>query len=111
VAVTASLDRELSATVEATLYRITQEALTNVARHAKATRAEVRVRQGAHCVACSICDDGVGMDQALLLPGTGARGLGLFEIQERVAALGGILRLRANPPRGTDLTVEIPLES
>ena len=111
VAVQASLDRALPATVEATLYRIAQEALTNVARHAKATRAEVRLRQGAHCVACSICDDGIGMDEALLLPGTGARGIGLFEIQERVAALGGVLHVRANRPHGTDLTVEIPLES
>lgn len=111
VAVDASLDRALSATVEATLYRIAQEALTNVARHAKATRAEVRLQQGAHCVACSIRDDGVGMDAALMSPGTGARGMGLFEIQERVAALGGIVRMRANSPRGTDLTVEIPLES
>jgi signal transduction histidine kinase len=111
VAVQASLDRALSATVEATLYRIAQEALTNVAKHAKATRAEVRVRQRAQCVACSISDDGVGMDEAILLPGTGARGIGLFEIQERVAALGGILHVRPNSPRGTDLTVEIPLES
>jgi signal transduction histidine kinase len=111
VAVQASLDRGLSATVEATLYRITQEALTNVAKHANATRAEVSVQQGVHCVACSIRDDGVGMDEAVLVPGAGFRGIGLFEIQERVAALGGILHLRANPPHGTDLTVEIPLES
>ena len=111
VAICASLDRELSATVEATLYRITQEALTNVARHAQATQAEVRLRQGSHCVACSIRDDGVGIDPAVLSPGTGARGIGLFEIQERVAALGGILHVRAIAPRGTDLTVEIPLES
>ena len=111
VAVQATLDRGLSATVEATLYRITQEALTNVAKHAKATRAEVQLQQGSHCVACSIRDDGVGMDAAILEPGAGLRGIGLFEIQERVAALGGILHLRANAPHGTDLTVEIPLES
>jgi signal transduction histidine kinase len=111
VAVHASLQRELSATVEATLYRITQEALTNAAKHAKASRAEVRLQQGAHCVTCSIRDDGVGVDAAVLARGGGVRGIGLFEIQERVAALGGILHLRANSPRGTDLTVEIPLES
>lgn len=111
VAVQASLDRGLSATVEATLYRIAQEALTNVARHAKATRAEVSLQQGMHCVACSIRDDGVGMDAAMLSTGSGARGIGLFEIQERVAALGGVLHLRGNVPHGTDLTVEIPLES
>ena len=111
VAVRASIERGLSATVEATLYRISQEALTNVARHAKATRAEIRLQQGAHCVACSIRDDGVGCDAAILKPGAGGRGIGLYEIQERVAALGGILHLRANLPHGTDVTVEIPLES
>ena len=111
VTVQASLDRGLSATVEATLYRIAQEALTNTAKHASATRAEVCLQHGSHCVTCSIRDDGVGLDAALLAPGTGARGIGLFEIQERVAALGGVLRVRANSPHGTDLTVEIPLES
>jgi signal transduction histidine kinase len=92
------------------VYRITQEALTNVAKHAKATHAQVCVQQAAHQVACSIRDDGMGFDATALGPGKGSRGLGLMEIQERVAALGGVLRLGSNTPRGTDLTVEIPLE-
>jgi len=111
VGVHVTLDRPLPATVEATLYRIARESLTNVARHAKATRADVRVTRAAHHVSCSICDDGVGADVAALAPGSGGRGMGLVEIQERVTALGGVLRLGANVPRGTDLTVEIPLES
>lgn len=111
VTVQASIDRDLPATVEATLYRITQQALTNVARHAKATHAAVGVELAAHHVACSIRDDGIGVDMAALAPGNGGRGLGLLEIQERVAALGGILRLGPNTPHGTDLTVEIPLEN
>jgi two-component system sensor histidine kinase UhpB len=92
------------------VYRITQEALTNVAKHAKATYAQVTVQQAAHQVACSIRDDGMGFCATALAPGKGTRGLGLVEIQERVAALGGVLRLGSNTPRGTDLTVEIPLE-
>jgi signal transduction histidine kinase len=110
VTVQASVDRELPGTVETTLYRITQEALTNVAKHAKATHAEVCVQQAAHEIACSIRDDGIGFDPTALAPGNGSRGLGLVEIQERVAGLGGILRLGSNQPRGTDLTVAIPLE-
>lgn len=111
VSVEVSLDRTLPATVEATLYRIARESLTNVARHAKATRAEVHVTRAGHNVACSIRDDGVGADMSVLVPGKGGRGMGLVEIQERVGALGGVLRLSPNYPRGTDLTVEIPLES
>lgn len=110
VTVQASIDRDLPPTVEATVYRITQEALTNVAKHAKATHAEVCVQQAAHQVACSIRDDGMGFDATALAPGKGSRGIGLVEIQERVAALGGVLRLGSNTPRGSDLTVEIPLE-
>jgi signal transduction histidine kinase len=111
VTVWASIERNLPPTVESTIYRITQEALTNVAKHAKATYAHVSLQQNAHQVACSIRDDGMGFSATALAPGKGSRGLGLVEIQERVAALGGVLRLGSNSPRGTDLTVEIPLES
>jgi signal transduction histidine kinase len=68
------------------------------------------VQQAAHHLACSIRDDGIGFDANAAAPAKGSRGLGLVEIQERVAALGGIFRLGSNIPRGTDLTVEIPLE-
>jgi len=111
VTVQVSLDRELPPTVEATLYRIAQEALTNAARHAKATQARVTLQQAAHSIACSICDDGIGIDTAAVAPGKGRRGLGLLEISERVVALGGALQLGAHAPQGTELRVEIPLES
>ena len=111
VTVLVSLDRELPATVESTLYRIAQEALTNAAKHAKATQAHVTLTHSAHSIACSIRDDGIGVDLAAVAPGKGGRGMGLVEISERVAALGGVLHLRATSPHGTELTVEIPLES
>jgi signal transduction histidine kinase len=59
---------------------------------------------------CSVRDDGVGM-AAKGDSSKGRSGLGLIEIKERVAALGGVLRVGTNKNRGTDLTVEIPLES
>lgn len=111
VTLNVALERGLSATVEATLYRIAQEALTNAAKHAHATSAEVRIQQRAHSVVCSIRDDGIGVDPAALEPGSGVRGIGLFEIEERVAALGGALTMGPSLPHGTDLTVELPLES
>jgi signal transduction histidine kinase len=109
VGIDVSLTRPLPATVEAILYRITQEALTNAAKHANAGHASVTVTQAAHSIALSVCDDGTGFDVGALAPGK--RGMGLIEIQERVNALGGVLRFGPHTRGGTNLTVEIPLES
>jgi len=108
VTVKAALNHHVPATVETTVYRITQEALTNAAKHARATRAEVDLRQTPHKIVCSVRDDGIGFDDTARRRRSG---LGLVEIKERVAALGGVLRVGPNKDRGTDLTVEIPLES
>jgi signal transduction histidine kinase len=109
VSMQVSIDGALKPTLETSLYRITQEALNNIVRHAHATHATVIVEQSAHQIACSIRDDGIGPGAEILGGGKTAWGLGLREIQERVAALGGTLRIGANTPRGTTLTVEIPL--
>jgi signal transduction histidine kinase len=110
VIVTVGLKGDLPAAIENTVYRIAQEALTNAAKHADASRAEVRVRQIDRKVVCSIRDDGVGFDDT-----AGFRkqrpGIGLTEIRERVGALGGIVRLGLNGDRGTNLTIEIPLDN
>jgi signal transduction histidine kinase len=110
VTVTASLNEYVPATIESTVYRITQEALTNAAKHAKATRVEVDLRLTAQKIVCSVRDDGIGFDVNALSSRKRRTGLGLIEIKERVAALGGVLRVGRNKDRGTDLTVEIPLE-
>jgi signal transduction histidine kinase len=109
VSVSVSLKGDLPAPIENTVYRITQEALTNTAKHAEASRAEVEVRQIDRKIVFSVRDDGIGFDS------TGAfrkrrPGLGLTEIRERVAALGGVVRLGLNDERGTDLTIEIPMD-
>ena len=103
-------DDRLPTTVETTLYRIVQEALTNVGRHAKATSAEIDLIRSPHKVACSVRDDGIGFDATRVAARPGPRGLGLVEIQERVVALGGSVRMDTDVHRGTALTVEIPLE-
>ena len=110
VIVIVDLKGDLPAVIENTIYRIVQEALTNVAKHAGANRADVRVRQVQQKIICSIRDDGVGCDDT-----AGFRkqrpGLGLTEIKERVEALGGVVRLGLNGNRGTNLTIEIPLDN
>lgn len=109
VSVSASVNGDVPATIENTVYRIAQEALTNAAKHAGANHVEVDLRQIDRKIVCSVRDDGVGFD------GTGSfrkrrPGLGLTEIRERVATLGGVVRLSPNGDSGTDLTIEIPLE-
>jgi signal transduction histidine kinase len=110
VSIDVSNDRALPVTVETTIYRIAQEALTNVARHSQATHAEVRLVRMGPQIACSVCDDGIGFDAEAIATRPGPRGLGLVEIQERVVALGGVLRIGPRTGRGTELTVEIPVE-
>lgn len=86
-----------------TVYRVVQEALTNVARHAQATAASVEVvRVGAH-LRVRVTDDGVGV------PATPARGSGLVGIEERVAAHGGSVELVARLGGGTVVDVVLPL--
>jgi len=97
----------LAPAVETALFRIAQEALTNVARHAQAGKAAVVLRPGPRRVRLTIADDGIGFDpHAPLRPG-GPRGWGLINIQERAEAVGGRLRLESAPGRGTRLTVEV----
>ena len=110
VTIDAATRGRIPADIETSLYRIAQEALTNVGRHANATRVDVSIRQTARQIVCSIRDDGIGLTATARQPYAQTRGLGLREIEERVVGLGGILRFGANVPSGTDLTVEIPLE-
>jgi signal transduction histidine kinase len=100
------MDVRLAPQVELCAYRIVQEALTNVARHAQAASCRVFLHRLAHTLLITVEDDGVGFDPAATR--TGDRGLGLIGIQERVAAIGGTFRLESSPGRGTRLSVELP---
>lgn len=87
-------------------YRVVQEALTNCARHAKATRVDVSVSGGPTWLRLWIRDNGIGMRTA----GNPKQGLGLLGIQERVRELKGTMSLFSEPGNGTSLRVEMPLE-
>ncbi len=100
-----ALPPALGDAIDITLYRVTQEALTNVMRHARASTVRVKLGRSAEGELClSIQDDGVGMDAV-----ASTRGLGLLGAAERAAALGGELQVQAAPGGGVHLTVLIPM--
>jgi|SRR5580765_8317747 len=106
--VAGKLDRSLATTVETALYRAAQEALNNVARHARASEVVLTVRQDGSGVTLRIADDGVGFDtRTLAHPGAQA-GLGLAGIRERIVPLGGTLQVHSEPGRGTEIRIAIP---
>jgi signal transduction histidine kinase len=99
----------LSAPVETTVYRIVQESVNNVVKHANATRAGIRIMQDGRIVECRIQDNGIGFDLDQVLSRKGSRGLGLLGIRERVDSVGGELAIQSRPGNGTTLLITIPL--
>jgi two-component system sensor histidine kinase DegS len=100
----------LRSTVETTLYRIVQEALTNAVKHAKARNVWIRAWKEDLVLRCSIRDDGRGFDSGQAHAALGRRGLGLIAMQERVTAIGGTLHIESRLGNGTELSIRIPLE-
>ena len=90
-----------------TVYRIVQEALTNVARHANAQQVKIQLALEAQGLHLKIEDDGLGMADALAVH----TGFGLLGMQERVASLAGQLDITSNLGQGVCLVVHIPKES
>jgi signal transduction histidine kinase len=102
------LDPEL----ESTIYRIVQEALTNVSRHAQATTAVVRVVERDGMVRASVTDDGRGLPDAGRLGPRGdglEGGFGMGGMRERAELVGGELEFAPAPGRGTVVILTVPL--
>jgi signal transduction histidine kinase len=100
----ARLNGRLSSDIETALYRIVQEALTNVVKHAQARAVSVVLARTGGAVTAVIEDDGEGFS-----PEAGSAGLGLIGMRERLALLGGSLKLESSPGRGNALVAEVPL--
>lgn len=108
---TNGLEDRLAPEVETTLYRVIQEALTNVARHAQASIVRLHLQRKQSSVVALIQDNGQGFDVAKILDQEGLpTGTGLLGIRERVTLLGGKFNVRSQPGHGTQLTVAIPWE-
>jgi PAS domain S-box-containing protein len=110
ITVESTIEGRLSAVVETALYRILQETLTNVSKHARAKRVCVRLHEDVRTISCSVEDDGIGFDASAVCHNRDKTGLGLIGIRERLAALGGALSIVSAPGRGTTVEVTIPLK-
>jgi signal transduction histidine kinase len=104
IVVQAPAYRPQAVEVEEALYRIVQESLNNVSKHAGATRVTVTLDQPEGWVALRVCDDGRGFDPNQVRPGA----LGLVGMRERVERLGGRLTVETRPGAGTTVVARIP---
>lgn len=112
--VTATLEthssfERLPALIEITVFRVAQEAISNIALHAQARRVTLRLQGGAS-LELVIEDDGVGIGRDWRRAVNGHRPLGLLGMQERAALVGGSLTIESLLPRGTRVTLQVPLE-
>ena len=106
VDVRSSITQRLPAPVETALYRVVQEALTNAARHSKASRIGIEIDQELDSLRCLISDDGVGFEvESCVRRG----GLGLRGMRERLGALGGTLHIVSAPGQGAQIRFNLPL--
>jgi len=107
----ASMDGRLQPHVETTLYRIAQEAMTNVAKHAHARNLWLSVTRASDHFTLTVRDDGRGFEVEPVLDSPDDRvGLGLFGMKERATLVGGTFAIGSRPGRGTRITVRMPQE-
>jgi signal transduction histidine kinase len=92
--------------METVLFRIVQEALTNVIRHSQASAVDVRLAQEDGTLVLRVADNGRGFDAVALAQG---KGFGLRGMQERVHILGGELQVQTEPGTGTVIQVRVPM--
>jgi signal transduction histidine kinase len=103
---TSTLRDRLSPQIETHMFRIAQEALTNVSRHSSAKRVSLRLKSSNSTLVLRVVDDGAGMPASE----PSGRSLGLIGMAERANALGGRITIRNAPPAGVEILVEAPLK-
>jgi two-component system, NarL family, sensor histidine kinase NreB len=98
--------RELDDEIELAVYRAVQEALNNIAKHSQAKSFSIQLEASTEQVRLRVEDDGIGF-----APNSRSRGFGLFGMRERIAVLGGTVRVRTRPGKGTHIVVSVPLST
>ena len=99
-------DRRLPLETEQALYRVTQEALANVARHSRARRVDVSLVYNSDSIQLSLSDDGCGFDT-----GVKSYGMGLRSMRERVSSIHGTLQIQSAPGHGVRILVQAPIKN
>ena len=96
--------------LETALFRVVQEAVTNIAKHSRAETVLIQILEHDDRIAIEIEDDGVGFDPASLPPPAAReRGLGLLGMRERVELFGGTIEIDSAPGRGTRIAIAAPI--
>jgi PAS domain S-box-containing protein len=105
-----SVPRRLSTEIETALFRVVQEAITNIARHAAARNAHISFHFDDEAATVDIEDNGIGFDMVeLALSPDSGRGLGLMGMQERVEVLNGQMEITTAPGYGTQIHIRVPI--
>jgi signal transduction histidine kinase len=91
-------------------FRIAQEALTNVSRHARASRVAIRFAKNATGIGMRLHDNGISFNAAKQLLAKGGKRLGLLGMRERVEMVGGTFGIESAPGQGTTIIVDIPID-
>ncbi len=105
----AGLDRRLSPETQIVLFRIAQEALNNIRKHAQASRATIAIEGKGNDITMTIADNGRGfVVNERLGEGVSAGRLGIMGMYERARLLNGNMRIKSEPGKGTELTVTLP---
>jgi signal transduction histidine kinase len=104
------LEIPIPESIRLAVFRIYQEALTNIAKHAQASRVSVQISRENQTIVLKIADNGIGFAPPLELGELAVRGhLGLVGMRERVEAVGGSIKISSQPGQGTTLEAQIPL--
>lgn len=104
-------ERRLTPQLETTLFRVIQEAASNIARHAQARNVDISLHFKRNAIRVRVKDDGVGFTVAEAIASKDRpRGLGLLGMKERVGLVNGSLEIRSQPGSGTEIDIEIPLD-
>ncbi|MEW5718364.1 MAG: cache domain-containing protein [Chloroflexota bacterium] len=103
--------RRLPSPIETALFRVSQEAINNIARHSRATRADFTLEFAPDQIQVWIQDNGKGFDPAAVLSATDhQRGLGLLGMEERMSAVGGRVTIHSTPGDGTTIQLTVPAQ-
>jgi len=105
------MSERLPAELETVLYRVVQEALTNIARHSGAGNCRVSLQRRDGRIFATIADNGHGFDPEMMMMSEKGRGLGLHGMKERIELVGGSLDLDSVPDQGATIQLEVPVEN
>ena len=103
-------EKRVDEKIEKALYRIIQEALSNIIKHSKAQNANIQIIKLDDLISLTIDDDGIGFNPETISNETKYRGIGLFSMKERVYAFNGVFQLNSDKNKGTEILIDIPIK-